>query len=376
MHFEPDPKTVLLVVASLRGGGSSHVLLLAEGLAKRGWKPILAAPDDSIAGRTKARKTFESWEILPLDEPFHRAQIQCLRHAILRRRPALIHAHGTRAALYARLLKVRYRLSTPLVYTVHGLHLAYRGGVARPFRLAAERLLNYEVDRVITVSPADRVRIRRYHLVANRDLCLIPNAVDPAPFRSSIGREEARRRLHLPDSAFVVGAACRLHFQKDPETFIRAAAVLREEVSDLQVIVAGEGPLHAALEKLVQNEGLEDTVRFLGHYADMPAFYAATDVFALSSRWEGCPLCLLEAAAAGVPIVATAVPGTLDLAGDLGCMLLVPPEDPEALAKAILRYKKDPSLARDLADRAATLLSDHLEPERMIGAVDSLYREL
>ncbi len=376
MHYEPNPKTVLLVVASLRGGGSSHVLLLAEGLAKRGWKPVLAAPDDSAVGRAKARDIFESWEILPLDEPLQRSQIEYLRHAILRKRPALIHAHGTRAALYARLLKIRYHLSTPLVYTVHGLHLAYRGGVARPFRLAAERLLNCEVDRVIAVSPADRLRMRRYHLVANRDLCLIPNAVDPAPFRNSIGREEARNRLHLPEDAFVVGSACRLHFQKDPQTFIKAAWILSQSVPNLQVIIAGEGPLHPALEKLVQRKGIENTVRFLGHYADMPAFYAAIDVFALSSRWEGCPLCLLEAAAAKVPTVATSVPGTIDLAGDLDCMLLVPSENPEALAEAILRYRNDPSFAATLAERAAVVLSSHLEPDRMINAVDSLYREL
>ena len=381
-----NQKTILFIIASLQGGAASHLLTLARGLRERGWRLILAAPEDSVSHTSSAREIFHSWERIPLDESCHRRNLEFLHHAIIRTGPTLLHAHGTRAAFYARLwnlLRASRRPARfepprlPIVYTVHGFHPAfYRNTLRKWAVLLGERLLNRLVRRVIAVSASDADLMRQYHAIPEERLTVIPNAIDPEPFRNLPGRDTARADLQINPGAFVVGTASRLRFQKPVHTLIDAAEIAARSISDLRVMIAGDGPLRSQLEARVREKNLAEVVRFLGEVQDMPAFYASLDLFCLTSLWEGLPLAILEAAAAGVPIVAANVPGTKDILSSPGAAVLVEPENPLALSLAVVDLYGSPHRRLATARAAEDLLAVYHNPDAMCTRTETVYQEL
>jgi glycosyltransferase involved in cell wall biosynthesis len=137
----------------------------------------------------------------------------------------------------------------------------------------------------------------------------------------------------------------RLHQQKGHAYLLTAAAL----VPDATFVLAGDGPLRAELEQRARELGVAGRCLFLGERADVPDLLAAADLFLLPSLWEGLPLSVLEAMAAGRPVVATAIGGTDEAVTDGVTGLLVPPRDPAAIAAAIARLRDDPGLAERLA---------------------------
>jgi glycosyltransferase involved in cell wall biosynthesis len=164
---------------------------------------------------------------------------------------------------------------------------------------------------------------------------VIPTAVDAeaAPPAHGGGR---------PPRLITVG---RLAAPKDPLTLVRALARVHEPFT---ARIVGEGPDRPAVEAAIREAGLVDTVELMGDRGDVPQLLADSDVFVLSSRSEGAPLSILEAMAAGLPVVASAVGGVPELVEDGVTGVLVPPEDPAALAAALVRLLADRELRRRL----------------------------
>jgi glycosyltransferase involved in cell wall biosynthesis len=183
-----------------------------------------------------------------------------------------------------------------------------------------------------------------------------------------------RERLGIEPDSFVILYSGRFHRQKGVRYLLEAFVLLKERYSSdfpLLLLLAGDGPEREALEAKFGNV-LGDSCRFLGHREDMPDLLAATDLFVLPSLWEGCPMVILEAWAAGVPVIATDVPGTRDLIRDGENGLLVPPKDPVALAEAIERLWKDPPLREQLVTGGYESL-DLYRLDEMTGRICRVY---
>jgi glycosyltransferase involved in cell wall biosynthesis len=163
----------------------------------------------------------------------------------------------------------------------------------------------------------------------------------------------------------------RLAPQKDHATAIRALA----SVPDACLAVVGDGPSRASLEASAADAGLADRVVFTGARDDARSVLGAADVALLPSRWEGLPLVALEAAAAGVPLVATSVRGIRELLTDGRDALLVPPGDAGALARAVTRVLVEPGLSARLVEGGAAIAAASTE-ERMVERFLALYAEL
>jgi glycosyltransferase involved in cell wall biosynthesis len=143
-----------------------------------------------------------------------------------------------------------------------------------------------------------------------------------------------------------------------------------------KLVVVGEGPERERVEAAALSLGLDACVVFAGHASDVRPFYALADVLALPSHSEGSPLVLLEAMAAGVPVVATSVGGVPEVATDGETALLVPPHDPAAMASALARVLSDATLARALADKAAAHVAEHFSPEARARSLIRIYGAL
>ena len=156
--------------------------------------------------------------------------------------------------------------------------------------------------------------------------------------------------------------SARFARQKDPQTLIRALAVLRERGLQpvLQLAGGGKASYRRATERLTRRLGLDGQVRFLGHHSDVPGLLMSQRIFVLSTHWEGMPLALLEAMAAGCACVASLVPGVEGVLEDGRTGLLVPEADPVALADALEHLLRDPELAGRLgAAGRARAIEEH-----------------
>ncbi len=262
-----------------------------------------------------------------------------------------------------------------VVHTKHG-----RNFVGRPFEhpkiQVYGHLLSWITDRIVAVSDDAREVCRRYELVPSRKLITIPNGVDVRRFEIAVDRQAVLRDLGVPAEARLVGNVARFVPEKDQATLLRAFARVAEASPRAFLLLVGDGPLMEAAQRLSQELRIAGRVRFAGRRQDVPEILGALDAFALSSVTEGTSISLLEAMAAGVPVVATAVGGNPALIADGVTGLLCPSRDPEGLAGRIVEVLRDPSRARAMAAAARAKVRAAYSLERTAAAYADLYQEL
>ena len=220
--------------------------------------------------------------------------------------------------------------------------------------------------------------IVRRGVVPAKKLRVIPNGLDTARFVWSPDlRKHVREALGVDEGSFLWLAVGRLEQQKDYPNLLEAFVRVVRERSEAALRIAGEGPLRPALEGTVRRLGLEQRVIFLGVRADVPRLLAAADAFVLASAWEGLPNVVMEAMAAGKPVVATRVGGVPELVEHGKSGFLVPPKDPEALAVAMLRLMalSDETRAR-MGEAGQAHVRANYELERVVDKWEALYQEL
>jgi glycosyltransferase involved in cell wall biosynthesis len=229
----------------------------------------------------------------------------------------------------------------------------------------------------------DRRLLRRFHRVAavsesvankllrsgfpSKKLSIIPNGIAFERFARAQGGVGAR------DSVRRVGFVGRFVDAKGGSALLRAARTVLLQHPQTEFVFAGDGPKRAEWEELAAESGIAPHVRFLGFQNDMPEVYASYDVFVLPSREEATPLCLLEAMAVGVPVIATPVGGVPAIIESSDVGLLVQPGNDAALAEAILRVLGDPALACRLAANGQRRVSQEFSSAKMAGRYIELY---
>jgi glycosyltransferase involved in cell wall biosynthesis len=209
--------------------------------------------------------------------------------------------------------------------------------------------------------------------VPDERIRLIWSAVDPDALRPSASREVLRERLGAAPGAPCLLVAANLVRRKGVDVLLTALARLATPAT---LWVAGEGPERRPLEASASRLGLTDRVRFLGRRDDVPDLLEACDAFVLPSRQEGLGIAALEAMARGRAVVASSVGGLCDLVIDGETGLLVPPDDPEALAAALARVLTDPAFSERLGAAGALRVEDTFRADAMVASYEMLYREM
>jgi glycosyltransferase involved in cell wall biosynthesis len=236
----------------------------------------------------------------------------------------------------------------------------------RPYQRALVRLVARSVNRAVAVSSAQIPTLRSLGFAEGR-IRVIPNGVALNGMNAS-----AREELGLARDDFVAVLAAALRPEKQVPLFVRAVARAAADEPRIRGLVAGEGSERTAVEREV--ERTNGAVRLLGRREDVPALLEAADVVCLSSAAEAAPLVLVEAMAAGRPVLATRVGGVAELVGDDG--LLVPPGDEGAFSSALVSLARDPALARRLGDMGRTRFRERFTLDRMAAAYDELFDEV
>jgi glycosyltransferase involved in cell wall biosynthesis len=285
------------------------------------------------------------------------------------RKARILHVHGYAAADFGRL--AARRVGAKLV-----LHEHFADPRMPAYQGLADRLLAGLTDRAIAVSASTRDFLVEQRHVPARKVRLIWNGAPLDEFAASAASGTAvRRELGLPEDALVFGIVGRLSEQKGHRFLLDALAQVFPQAPGARLLVVGDGDRMQALRQQAGALGIADRVVFAGHRTDVPALLAALDVFCISSLYEGTPLALFEAMAAGSTIVSTAVDGCREILTDGETALLVPATDSRALAEALARVARDPALRARLAD-AARKASVRYDIRECVRQMESLYDEV
>lgn len=205
---------------------------------------------------------------------------------------------------------------------------------------------------------------------------LIYNTVDLERFRADRDRKAARRNLGLDDKTIVFGSVSGFRPVKGVDVLIRAASILSKKRQDFIVFIAGDGPERASLEQIAIQENVSDRIRFLGHLTSVEELHPAFDVFVLSSRSEGCSNALLEAQSSGLPVIATKVGGNPELVLEGQTGILVPSDDPEALAAAMDHIGSDSDERLRLGRNARRFIETQFSQKIIHRQLGEMYRSL
>lgn len=357
---------LLLVVDSLEvGGAERHVVDLAAALHQKRHEVTVAC---SATGELSDLLGAVNVPLRVLLDRLAKRRVSVtyarrLRRLVTEQRFDLVHAHIYASAAASALATLG--TGVPLVVTEH-TQGTWQGRRAH----LVSRLIYRRARHLISVSSPIRGRLIERDGVHPEKISLIPNAVVPAS-DTNPGASGA-----LPDEwreGPLIGAVARLQPEKGIANLLKAAARVSSSCPEARFLVVGDGPLREELLCLADRLGLRERVRFLGHRADARALIGLLDVLVVPSLTEGTPLTVLEAMAAGVPIVASAVGGIPDQVRHDKEGLLVPPNDTAALGDALLELLQDSDRARRLGEAGRRRADSGFTHAEMVRKIEAVY---
>jgi glycosyltransferase involved in cell wall biosynthesis len=257
------------------------------------------------------------------------------------------------------------------------LSARHNTNIGGPLREKVNRWTSSLDDKVIAISEAVRqAEIQNSHIRPEK-IITIYNGI---PLNRLPTRQEGRARmgegLNIPATAIVLTTVARLHPQKGHADLARLIPGILEKSPDCHFVWIGDGEEKDKLFALVNQLGIASHVHFTGSRSDIPYWLAGTDVFVFPSQWEGLGIALLEAMAAGLPVVATAVGGVREVVVDGQTGFLVPAQDPSSLVNALLQLANDPGLRTRMGQAGQRRVREHFSLEAMVRQTEQLYIEL
>jgi glycosyltransferase involved in cell wall biosynthesis len=387
----PEARTkILRVIARLNMGGPAlHVAYLTAGLRERGYDTTLVAGtlargEDSMAfvaeglGVDVVSIPELGREISPLRDVFATIRLAAL---IRRERPEILHTHTAKAGTVGRVAAILAGRARPpiVVHTFHGHVLrGYFGPVRSRLFLLLERWLARHTTTLIAVSPQVRDDLVALGVAAPEKFTVVRLGIEleERVGAEADGRDETRRYLGIPPDRFAVGWVGRMTAVKRTDDVLDGFKRLRAQGVDAMLCLVGDGPDRAGLERRAHELGIIKDTLFLGYQEDVGPLYAAFDALVLPSGNEGTPVSVIEALAAGTPVVATRVGGVPDVVRDGEDGFLVELGESEEFAERLAELARDPALRERLGAAGRARVLPRYAVERLVDDIDRLYRAL
>ncbi|MCC2655477.1 MAG: glycosyl transferase group 1 family protein [Panacagrimonas sp.] len=342
-------------------GGAQQVAFLLRGLTAHDVECALVCPPGAAIGAHfggSAVKVIET----PCSGDADLGFIARLRRVIRHQRPDVLHLHSRRGADVLGAIAGRLA-GVPVVLSRRVDNPEARAWVALKYRLH---------DRVIAISQGIADVLAAEGVAASR-LRVVRSSLDPAPWQSPVPRAAFCAEFDVPEPAVLIGVVAQLIERKGHRVLFDALRALPDR-SRVRVVCFGQGPLRETLEREAADLG--ETVRFAGFRNDLARWIGALDLLVHPALMEGLGVSLLQASAAGVPIIASRAGGMPEAVADEETGLLVAPGDAGALSAALRRLIEDPDLRRRFGDQGRARIEREFSVETMVRGNLAVYREL
>jgi glycosyltransferase involved in cell wall biosynthesis len=385
------PVRVIRIIARLNvGGPARHVTILDRGLGARGYDTLLvygpSGPDEgSLERLAEALPTYPIQDLGRRIRPTSdlRAFVRLVR-LMFARQPQVIHTHTAKAGALGRVAALLYNSTrrkqhrAVVVHTFHGHVLeGYFGRTGSWLTRVAERALGLITDCVIAISESQHADlVGRFRVSSSEKTVVVPLGLELDNLLGmTAGQPSLRPELGLASDAIVIGYVGRLVPIKDLPLLVHAFSLVAAVDDRVHLLIAGDGPARAELTALCGALGITARCHLIGWCDDLTRLYATCDLVALTSITEGTPVALIEAMAAGLPVVALRVGGVPDVIEDGVTGLLVSDRDPAVFARALRTLIEDGPSRRKLAQQARERARDRYSSTRLISEIDQLYRD-
>jgi glycosyltransferase involved in cell wall biosynthesis len=386
----PDPIKIVRVIARLNMGGPAlHVAYLTAGLRERGYDTTLVA-GTLARGEDSMAFVAEGLNVPVVSIPELGREISPVRdllatvrlaRLIRRERPQILHTHTAKAGTVGRVAALLAGRARPpiVVHTFHGHVLqGYFGPLRSRLFLLLERWLARHTTALVAVSPQVRDDLVSLGVAPADKFAVVRLGIEleERVGRNSHGRDEMRHYLGIPSARFAVGWVGRMTAVKRTDDVLEAFKLLRERGVEATLCLVGDGPDRPGLEQRANELGIMRDTLFLGYQEDVAPLYAAFDALVLPSGNEGTPVSVIEALAAGTPVVATRVGGVPDVVRDGEDGFLVEPGASDELAARLADLARDPGLRERLGAAGRARVLPRYAVARLVDDVDRLYRSL
>lgn len=365
------PVSVLHLMTRLPVGGVENLLLnIIRKHDKRNFTPIVCSlSDKGVIGMDIEALGTEVICLNKLSNRFDYSIVNDLSEILKKRDVKVLHTAQYHANLYGRLAARK----TDVPCVISALHSVYTRD-----RKLNRRVINYLLsrycDKIIAVSGAVRDDILKYDRVARDKVQVIHNGIDLDRFACS-DPLAAKREFGIPMEVPVIGTIGRLVREKGHKYLIEALSIVLKKFPDTRLMLVGDGPLRADLDSLARALGVHKNVIFTGMRKDVPNMLASIDIFALTSLWEGFPIALLEAMAAGKSVVVSDLLLLKELGGIEKIGFTAPVGDSAALAEHLLKLLANPGLSREFG-RNARKRAELFSIQTAVSAYEKLYQEV
>jgi len=374
---------VVHVITKLEfGGAQQNTLYTVASLDRERFEPILVTGPEGYL-MDEARSLGLDLRIVPSMERSIRPGPDAAAYRELgkllepyRGRPAIVHTHSSKAGILGRWAARRGGIPV-IIHSIHGFGFTPAQSPPKRFFLkTAERFTSSVTDHFIAVSEANRIDGVNYGLFRPESCTVIRSGFDLDLFRHA---KKMTSDLHddpgIPQGVPLVLMVACLKPQKAPLDFVNVAAEVHRKIPEARFLIAGDGELMNVLVNEIKRIGLADICLLLGWREDIPRLMKSSRVVVLTSRWEGLPKVIPQAKAAGRPVVATAVDGSVEAIRDGVDGYLCMPGDVDSMADRVIRLLKDPELA-DRMGREGNRVVDEFDQDTMVRKQEELYERL
>jgi glycosyltransferase involved in cell wall biosynthesis len=238
----------------------------------------------------------------------------------------------------------------------------------------AEWFLSHFVRKVVAVSEHTARNLMSYEKISQKKIMVIPNGIDGSAFSISLDKQKKRDELDITNKGPIIGIGVRLSEQKGITYLLHAMPQIIKKFPDCTLVIAGRGPLEETLKKEAESLEIMNNIRFIGMRLDIPELLKLFDVYVLPSLWEGLPMVLLEAMAAGCPVVATDVGGVASVIKNRVTGLLIKPRNFDEIADAVSNVLIDQKLRLDIVTNSLIVFRERFDAKIMTSQYERLYK--
>jgi len=366
---------------TIPGGGPEHIYQLLKRLNRKEWEVFICTSQDGSYWDKFNSLDIKIYNLtlrkLSMYTPFKLFSI------LRKEKPDLIHTHGKGPGLYGRIIGKLLRI--PTVHTFHGFHYETLSTLIKWGHLAAESFLALLTDQHIFVSVGEKQRTRAIKFLDEKNSTIIHNGVDYDYIHNvPVNRNSILKSIECEnwDNNKILGTLSRLSPEKGILNLLSAFSKAIQEIPDLRLIVVGGYPQEHAdynlkVKEFIEKENLMEHVRILGYRQDAIEILKCMDFYISSSLSEGLPISLLEAFAAGIPVIATEITGNKDILRNSVFGMLVEPNSQESIRRGIVKMVQSSPKERDIVVRnAINRVKDHFTVDEMVGKTALLYKHV
>lgn len=363
---------ILHVISKLPVGGvENQLLMILRKYDRKKLSPLVC----SLSDKGEIGKEIEESgiEVIPLNKLRHRFDWTIVKdiYTLIRTRDIkIVRTHQYHANLYGRLAALLAHVPC-IIASVHNVYTIDK----KIHRRIINKFLARFTDKVVAVSETVKKDILKYDGLTEDKVSVIYNGIDTNKFLNANGNR-VRAELGISSEAPVVGTVGRLTLQKGQKYLIDAVSTLREKFPQIVLLFVGDGPLRDELGNHIRALGIDKNAILLGTRRDIPQLLSAMDIFVLPSLWEGLGTALIEAMAAGKPVIATDIPPLKEIVNSEKVGILVPIKDSKAIASSIELLLCNRVLAENLGKSAKERVLSHFTIDITMNKYVSLYENI